>query len=81
MVKPLTDMKVKEVGTVRRITAEGYLRKRLLELGLVVGTRIACERLTFSGNAGVYRVRSTSLAIRKCDGKQIWVNIDQDEVR
>lgn len=69
----LTEMKKGETAVVCEIKASGFLRERLIALGMVVGTRVRCERVGLSGGMAVYLVRGARLAIRKCDGKQIVV--------
>lgn len=71
----IAEMTIGEKGVVRAITAKGFLRERLLELGLVVGTHIRCERFSPSGEASVYEVRSARLAIRHCDGDHVLAEV------
>lgn len=69
----LSELRLNETATVERILARGFLRQRLLELGLVEGTWVRCDRLCPSGQSAVYLVRAARLAIRHCDGAQILV--------
>ena len=74
-VMPISEMTVGEKGVVRTITAKGLLRERLLELGVVAGTHICCERFSPSGTASIYEVRSARLVIRHCDGKHVLAEV------
>ena len=74
-VIPISKMAAGESGVVRAVTANGFLRERLLELGLVVGTHIRCERFSPSGEAGIYEVRSARLVIRCCDGEYVQAEV------
>lgn len=71
----LADMVPGECGRIERILAEGFLRERLFDMGLVVGTMARCERIAPSGGSSVYIVRSSRLAIRHSDGKQVLVQV------
>ncbi len=74
-VVSISEMAVGDEGIVRAITAKGFLRERLLELGLVIGTHIRCERFSPSGKAGVYKVRSARLVIRHSDGEHVLAEV------
>ncbi len=71
----LADMVPGECGRLERILAEGFLRERLFDMGLVAGTMARCERIAPSGGSSVYIVRSTRVAIRHSDGKQVLVEV------
>lgn len=75
-VVPITQMTVGEDGIVWAITANGFLRERLLELGLVTGTHIRCERFGPMGASSVYEVRSARIVIRHSDGAYVLVQVD-----
>ena len=51
----------------------GAVRQRLLELGLVPGTRIVCLHCAPAGSPAAYFVRGAAIAIRRRDAAQIWV--------
>ncbi len=74
-VVPISEMAVGEDGMIRAVNGTGFLRERLLELGLVAGTHIRCERLSPSGEASVYEVRSARLVIRHCDGAHVLAEV------
>lgn len=74
-VIPLSELPPDGCGTVKCVMAEGLLRERLFDLGLVAGTHIRCERLSPSGDARVYVFRSARIAIRQCDGKSVLVRV------
>ena len=76
-VIPISEMVMGEYGTVHIITAKGFLRERLLELGMVVGAHIRCEQLSPSGDASVYEVRSARLVIRHADGAHVLAEVHE----
>lgn len=66
------------VGQCARITSlrlNGSMRRRLLDFGLIEGTHIRCIRISPAGDPVLYRVRGTSLALRKQDSRCINVEL------
>ena len=53
--------------------AEGSLRRRLLDFGLIEGTEILCLRC--ARGISLYKLRGTMLALRKADGAKICVEL------
>ena len=74
-VIPIAQMAVGEEGTVHSVNATGFLRERLLELGVVVGTHIRCERFGPSNTSSIYEVRSARLVIRYSDGAYVLAEV------
>lgn len=67
-------------GETARITAlqmTGRLRRRLLDFGLIEGTKIRCLRKSPVGNPVLYCVRGTQLALRTQDSCRIRVEREQ----
>lgn len=52
---------------------DGTMRRRLLDFGLIEGTRIACLRQ--GRGSSVYRVRGAMLALRHADTANICVQL------
>ncbi len=70
----LADARPGQKVLILRIIAKGLLRRRLLDLGFVPGTEIEPILSGVSGNPRVYRVRNTSIALRKDDAELIQVS-------
>jgi Fe2+ transport system protein FeoA len=47
-----------------------------LDLGVVAGTHIRCERFGPSNASSIYEVRSTRLVIRHSDGAYVLAQVD-----
>ena len=60
--------------TVTQIGVEPYLRGKLLALGLVPGTRVACLHRAPSGSPITFRVRGAAIALRARDAARILVS-------
>ncbi|NLB88158.1 MAG: ferrous iron transport protein A [Syntrophomonadaceae bacterium] len=73
---PLTNLPVKRSGVIKSIENQGLIRRRLLDLGFVPGTRIQTVRKSPSGNPIAYLIRGTVIALRKEETDLIMVDID-----
>lgn len=58
---------------VRDVRVAGALRRRLFDLGLVPGTRVRCVGLSPAGDPAAYLIRGAVVALRLCDGANIYV--------
>ncbi len=54
----------------------GFSRRRLLDLGLTPGTRVKPLLTNFAGDPRAYRVRSTTIGLRRSQAERIWVRPD-----
>ena len=64
---PLSGVKVGEQVTVARLGATGSMRRRLLDIGLIEGTRVECLHRSPSGDPAAYAIRGAVIALRDCD--------------
>ena len=53
----LNTLRVGESALVSHIEAEPAMRRRLLELGLVPGTRVTCAAVSPAGDPAAYLIR------------------------
>ncbi|MBO7150546.1 MAG: ferrous iron transport protein A [Clostridia bacterium] len=63
----LNALKKGEKAKVTSLAIEGPMRRRLTDLGIVVGTVIECVGKSPCGDPCAYLVRSTVIALRKKD--------------
>lgn len=61
---------------ISRINCNEILKRRLLDLGLINGTKIMAILKSPLGNPIAYKIRGATIALRKEDSKLINVNID-----
>lgn len=66
-------MKIGTYGRVVRLDTEGYLRRRLMDIGLVEGTLVECLRRSPAGDPKAYLIRGAVIAIRKEDAATVLV--------
>ncbi len=73
--KKLSSLKVGEEGVILGIakSLRGQQRRRLMDLGIVPGTKIEAELESLTGDPVAYRVRGTSVALRKKETDKIYL--------
>ncbi len=75
----LSDLRPGQVGYVQEIRTNGLLRRRMLDLGFVPGAEVSVALESPAGDPTVYRVRGTSIALRRADAAHIRVARHQEE--
>lgn len=71
MNQSLSELKVGQTGTVSNIETTGSMRRRLLDLGVIEGTKIQCLHKSPSGNPVAYTIRGAVIALRTDDSEKI----------
>jgi DtxR family Mn-dependent transcriptional regulator len=73
--KALSSLKIGEHGTILGIAKalRGQQRRRLMDLGIVPGTKIEAELESLTGDPVAYRVRGTTVALRKQQTDKIYL--------
>lgn len=69
--KSLSELNVGDEVHIASLDATGSIRRRLLDLGFVEGTRVTCELKRPRGESAAFRVRDTLIALRKEDSRTI----------
>lgn len=67
----LNELPLNTVGIIDSLNCNGNIRRRLLDLGLVNGTKIVPIFKSPSGDPTAYEIRKTLIAIRKEDSELI----------
>ena len=67
----LNTLRVGESALVSHIEAEPAMRRRLLDLGLIPGTRVTCQGRSPAGDPAAYLVRGTVVALRARDAAAV----------
>ena len=60
----LDRLRVGQSAFVTRVEAEPAMRRRLLDLGLIPGTRVTCQGRSPAGDPAAYLVRGAVVALR-----------------
>lgn len=72
--QPLTSVTLGATATVTEIKVPPASRARLMEMGLLVGTKVELIRFAPLGDPVEIKVRGYNLTLRKSEAEQIWVN-------
>ena len=67
----LNDLAVGGRGRVGRLTMDGSMRRRLLDLGFLADTPVECVGRSPGGDPRAYLIRGAVVAIRLADGAGI----------
>jgi len=70
---PLCALPLGGAGIVRELAVSGATRRRMLDLGLVQGTRVEAVLRSPAGDPKAYRVRGALIALRSEEAGQILV--------
>ena len=61
-------------AVITAVGGEGALRCRLLDMGLIEGTRVSCLQKSPAGDPVAYLIRGAVVALRSEDSSQILVD-------
>ena len=67
----LSELPLNTIGIIDKLNCNGNIRRRLLDLGLVKGTKITPVFKSPSGDPTAFEIRKTLIALRKEDSKLI----------
>lgn len=67
----LDDLKAGQSGTIESVGGEGPMRLRLLDMGLIPGTRVLLQRTAPTGDPLELFLRGYSLTLRREDARNI----------
>lgn len=71
----LSQLKQGQNARILKISTQGELKKRLIDLGIMVGEKISFQAVAPLGDPILYKVKSTSIAIRHSDACKIDIEI------
>ena len=72
-MKTLKDVKVGETAVVSKLTGEGAVKRRIMDMGVTKGTEISVRKVAPLGDPIEVTVRGYELSIRKADAQLIIV--------
>jgi Fe2+ transport system protein A len=73
---PLHHLALGSSGKVRKLTADGSIRRRMLDLGLIYGTRVEALQKSPSGDPVAYEIRGAVIALRSEEASLILIEED-----
>lgn len=74
----LNNLFVGEEAVIKKINLSGSIKRRLLDIGLVPGTRVKCLFFSPFNNPKAYGVRGSVIALRNDESKNIMVEKLED---
>ncbi len=75
MEKNLHEFKVNETGIVKKITAEGKIKRRLFDMGVTPGAMITLKKVAPLGDPIEVTIRGYELTLRKDEAKTILMEV------
>lgn len=76
MPKSLAETEVGEAVRVVSLLAEGRMRRRLADLGLIPGAEVSCLGRSPLGDPSAYLIRGAVIAIRRRDAMEVSVTTE-----
>ena len=67
----LRDARIGETVTVKKLTGEGAIRRRIMDMGLTKGTSVTVRKVAPLGDPIEVTVRGYELSIRKADAEMV----------
>ncbi len=74
-IMPLNILPIGSFGKVRKLVSQGSARRRMLDLGLIKGTRVESLRKSPLGDPIAYGIRGTVIALRSEEASTILVEL------
>lgn len=71
--KTLRDVAIGESATVRRLTGEGAVKRRIMDMGITKGTEVFVRKVAPLGDPIEVTVRGYELSLRKSEAGNILV--------
>lgn len=71
----LSSLPINMCGKVENLNCSGNIRRRLLDLGIIKGTKIVSIFKSPSGDPTAFEIRGTIIALRKEDANLIEISI------
>jgi ferrous iron transport protein A len=75
-MKTLRDVNVGETVTVEKLTGEGAVKRRIMDMGITKGVEIYVRKIAPLGDPVEITVRGYELSVRKADAEMIQVKED-----
>ena len=69
----LREVKIGETVTVKKLTGEGAVKRRIMDMGLTKGVKVTVRKVAPLGDPIEVTVRGYELSIRKADAEMVEV--------
>lgn len=72
---PLNQLPIGSFGKVKKLTSNGVIRRRLLDLGLIYNTSVRSIMKSPTGDPTAYEIRGALIALRIDEASKIFVEL------
>ncbi|WP_125153576.1 FeoA family protein [Clostridium rectalis] len=72
---PLNKIPIGSIAIVKKLTCDGILRRRMLDLGLIIDTVVESLRKSPSGDPTAYEIRGAVIALRSEEACSVLVQL------
>jgi len=76
VVKPLSELKPGQKGTISKVGGSGQTHRRILDMGVVPHTGVEVERVAPLGDPIEVRIKGYHLSLRKEEAANVYVEVD-----
>ena len=73
-MKTLRDVNIGQTVTITKITGEGAIKRRIMDMGLTKGTKVYVRKVAPLGDPVEITVRGYELSLRKADAELVMVD-------
>lgn len=77
MIKKLNELPINQIGIVYDINTNNYLKRRLLNLGIIPGSSIKPLYKAILKDPTAFLIKNSVIALREDDAKNILVKINE----
>ena len=75
----LTNMPIGKSGKVVCLTCQGQKKRRLLDLGLIPGTKIKARQKSPSGDPIAFEIRGATIALRSEETNSVIIEVEENK--
>ena len=72
-VKSLKELRPGEKGKITKVSGEGLIRRRILDMGVIPGSEIEMQRVAPLGDPVEVKIKGYCLSLRKNEAANIYV--------
>ncbi|MBP2654301.1 MAG: hypothetical protein H6Q73_1870 [Firmicutes bacterium] len=76
MLKTLNQLKPGEIGVVTKVNGRGKIKGRIIDLGIVAGSRVCVQKYAPLGDPMEIKVKNFNLSLRKSEAAIIEVQTE-----
>jgi len=77
-IRPLSELRPKEKGTIVKVEGRGAIHRRILDMGMVVGSEVEVERVAPLGDPIAIKVKGYQLALRRQEAANVQVDVSDE---